>query len=252
MVLDARPRKAIRNLLEIDFPTSRFASPTQPIWLVNSKSEHRADMALEVPQRIRERLVAVIEDLRNVVGQEAAKAFLVSLTNVEPVEFEPEAPICDSWMEFINEDLMNNTSEPSQSTPSSPSGKIEDPSLRTTGSQTEADTYCPAPSPHTADPMSPNRRPTSGPCEHCRESEARRKRGRSDYGILEAAVQGLPRSDLLDCLETHWQALTREGIYTTPSRQVLTWTLENSSEQARRLQNHLILRHLDCEDDLHQ
>jgi hypothetical protein len=27
-------------------------------------------------------------------------------------------------------------------------------SLRTTGSQTEADTYCPAPSPHTADPMS--------------------------------------------------------------------------------------------------
>ena len=69
---------------------------------------------------------------------------------------------------------------------------------------------------------------------------------------MEAVVQGLPRSDLLDCLETHWQALTGEGIYAIPSREVLTWTLEGSSEQARRLQCHLILRHLDVEDDLHQ
>ncbi len=37
-----------------------------------------------------------------------------------------------------------------------------------------------------------------------------------------------------------------------PSREVLTWTLEGSSEQALRLQCHLILRHLDIEDDLHQ
>jgi len=210
-------------------------------------------MALEVPQRIHERLVAVIDDLRNAVGQEVARAFLVSLTIVEPVEFEPEVASCDdSWMEFMNEDLMNDISEPSQSTPSLPSGKLEDLSFRTIGSQTEADTPCPAPSPHTANPVSPNTSTTSGSYENCRESEARQKRGRSDYDVLEAAVQGLPRSDLLDCLETYWQALTREGIYTMPSREVLIWTLEGSSEQARRLQCHLILRHLDIEDDLHQ
>ena len=75
-------------------------------------------MALEVPQRIHERLVAVIDDLRNAVGQEAARAFLVSLTNVEPVQWEPEAASCDeSWMEFINEDLMNDICHPSQTTP---------------------------------------------------------------------------------------------------------------------------------------
>ncbi len=71
-------------------------------------------MALEVPQRLYKRLVAVIDDLRNTVGQEAARAFLVSLTIAEPVEFEPEAASCDdSWIEFMNEDLMNDTIEPS-------------------------------------------------------------------------------------------------------------------------------------------
>ena len=76
-------------------------------------------MAPEVPQRIQERLVAAIDDLRNAVGQEAAKAFLVSLTNVKPVEFKPEAAICDdSWMEFINEDFTIDASDPSLSTPS--------------------------------------------------------------------------------------------------------------------------------------
>ena len=174
----------------------------------------RVDMVPEVPQLIQERLVAATDDLRNAVGQEAAKAFLVSLTSVEPVGFEPEAAICDnSWMEFVNEDLMIDASDPSQSPPSSPSGKIEDASLRRTVSQTVADTRNAAPSPHTANPMSPNRSTRSGPCKRGRESEAYQKRERSEYNILEAVVQGLPRSDLLDCLETHWQALTTEGIY---------------------------------------
>lgn len=37
-----------------------------------------------------------------------------------------------------------------------------------------------------------------------------------------------------------------------PSCEVLTWILGGHSDQARRLQNHLILRHLDIEDHLHQ
>ena len=147
---------------------------------------------------------------------------------------------------------MNDASDPSQSTPSSPSGKIEDPSLRTTVSPTEADTCCPAPSSHAANPTSPNRSTTPGSYRHCRESEARQKRGRSEYNILEAVVQGLLRNDLLDCLESYWQVLTMEGIFSMPSYQVLIWTLEGSSEHARRLQYHLILQHLDIEDDLHQ
>ena len=70
-------------------------------------------MALEIPRRIHERLIAAIDDLRNAVGQEAARALLVSLTNVETVESELEAVSCDdSWMQFINNDFMNDASEP--------------------------------------------------------------------------------------------------------------------------------------------
>ena len=43
-----------------------------------------------------------------------------------------------------------------------------------------------------------------------------------------------------------------EGVFAIPSRQVFTWTLKGNSEQVRRLHHHLILRHLDVEDDLHQ
>lgn len=37
-----------------------------------------------------------------------------------------------------------------------------------------------------------------------------------------------------------------------PSRLMLSWGLVDGSEQTRQLQNHIILRHLDIEDSLHQ
>ncbi len=52
-------------------------------------------MVLEVPRHIHQRLVAVINDLRNAVGQKAAIAVLASLTNIEPVECVPGAAVCD-------------------------------------------------------------------------------------------------------------------------------------------------------------
>ena len=124
-------------------------------------------MTCEVPPQIRERLVAAIDDLRNAVGQEAAKAVLVSLTNVEPMVLEPETTIeDDSWLEFINEDFMTDSGEPVQSIPPSIAGKIEDQSLQTVISQTEDKRYDPAGSLHTANPISPVRSTTSGSCEY--------------------------------------------------------------------------------------
>ena len=40
-------------------------------------------MTLKVPQHIRQRLVAVIDDLKNAVGQEAAKAYLMTSSQIE-------------------------------------------------------------------------------------------------------------------------------------------------------------------------
>ena len=53
-------------------------------------------MVCEVPPRIFERLVMAVGDLKHAVGQEAAKALLVSLINLELVVFEPETATEDN------------------------------------------------------------------------------------------------------------------------------------------------------------
>jgi hypothetical protein len=211
-------------------------------------------MANEVPKHIRQRLAAVVDELSNAVGQEAAKAYLTRIFDIESVESEPGAELCDdSWMEFINEDCMtDDASNPSYPTPSSSYEKNEEPLLQMMSSQTEADTSCPEPSPQIANSASPGKGTTTTLCESCRRSKTHHNRERSEYGTLDAIVQDLPRSNLLDCLRTHWETLKVAGIFAMPSRQVFTWTLKGSSEQVRRLHHHLILRHLDVEDDLHQ
>ena len=121
-----------------------------------------------------------------------------------------------------------------------------------TNLQIEADPCYPASSPQIANPVSPEKGTPTTLYESCPEPKKHRKRGISGYNTLDTVVQKLPRSNLLDCLETHWETLNVEGMFAMPSRQVFTWTLEGSSEQVRRLHYHLILRHLDVEDDLHQ
>ena len=57
--------------------------------------------------------------VKNAVKQEAAKAYLARISNIESLEFEPGAEHCDdSWMEYINEDCMTVASNSSYSTPS--------------------------------------------------------------------------------------------------------------------------------------
>jgi len=92
-------------------------------------------MTLEVPQHIRQRLAAVIDDLKSAIRQEAAKAYLTRITTAESLEFEPGAEPCDdSWMEYINEDCMTDASDLSYHTLLSPYEKIEEPLLQMTDS----------------------------------------------------------------------------------------------------------------------
>lgn len=208
-------------------------------------------MTVEIPQHIRQRLAAVIDDLKSAVGQEAAKAYLTS-TTFESLVLEPEVELCDdSWMEYINENCMTDTSDLSCPMPCPPHGKTEEP-LQITNSQTEADPSCPTLSRQVTNHVSPGEGTSAALCESCREPKKHHKRRTSEYNTLDMVVQNLPRSDLLHCLKTYWNTLKVEGIFAMPSRQVLTWTLEGNSKQVRRLHHHLILRHLDVEDDLHQ
>lgn len=78
------------------------------------------------------------------------------------------------------------------------------------------------------------------------------KRGIFNDDALGAFVENIPRRDLLDCLKIHWEAMKTEGIFTIPSREVFTWTLDGNSTQIHRLHYHLVLRHLDVEHDLYQ
>lgn len=90
-------------------------------------------MTLEVPQRIRQRLAAVIDDLKSAIGQEGAKAYLTSIFTVDSLVLEPEVELCDdSWMEYINEDCMTDASDLSYPMPCSPYEKIEEPFLKMT------------------------------------------------------------------------------------------------------------------------
>ena len=210
-------------------------------------------MTLEIPQHIRQRLAAAIDDLRDAVGQEAAKAYLMNITTAESLEFEPGAKLSDnSCMEYINDDCMTEASDPSYPTSLSPYEKIERPFLQMTSSQTEVDPRCSASSPQITKPISPGKDTPAALCESCREPKKHRKREKLEYNSLETVVQNLPRSNLLECLDTYWDILKVDGIFATQSRQVFTWTLEGNSEQVRRLHHHLMLRHLDVEDDLHQ
>ena len=213
-------------------------------------------MTVEVPRHIHTRLVVVINDLRDAVGQKAAVAVLASFANVEPVECVLDAELCDdSWMEFINENSVTDASL-SNPAPSLPPSITEDSCQRRIDSRTEADieadTGCLAPSSQTTSLVPSDATTAKERCERCLGSTIRPRRGKSDNASLAVVVQSLPRSDLLDCLGNHWQVLTRDGIYAMPSSEICTWTVESSSEQTRRLQYHLILRHLDVEDDLHQ
>ena len=92
-------------------------------------------MTLEVLQHIQQRLAAAIDNLRDTVGQEAAKAYLINITTAESLEFEPRAELSDdSWMEYINEAYMTDASNPSCPISLSPYKKIEKPFLQITSS----------------------------------------------------------------------------------------------------------------------
>ena len=147
---------------------------------------------------------------------------------------------------------MTDASDSSYPTPFSLYENVGEPFLQMTNSQTETDSCCPASSPQVANLVFPGKGTPAAFCKLRRESKKHGKRRDLEHNTLDTVVQNLPRSNLLDCLEAHWETLKVEGIFAIPSRQVFTWTLEGNSEQVRRLHHHLILRHLDVEDDLHQ
>lgn len=52
-------------------------------------------MTLEVLQHIRQRLAAIINNLKSTIGQKAVKAYLTDIITAELLKFESEAEICD-------------------------------------------------------------------------------------------------------------------------------------------------------------
>ena len=148
----------------------------------------------------------VIDNLKNAVRQEAAKAYLTRITTVELPEFEPGAELCDdSWMEYINEDCMTDASNPSYPTPFSSSGKIEEPLLQITNLQTEADPYCPASSPQIANPISPGK----GMCKAC-------------HVVISSIASKVTGGDIYDALTPSIYMDSDRELGTSPSTTLLS------------------------------
>ena len=79
-----------RTFSKMDFPTTRLGSrPFCHLFFPTLNLGHHVVMALQVPRNIYQRLVVVIDDLKNAVGHETAKALLTSLTDVELLESYP-------------------------------------------------------------------------------------------------------------------------------------------------------------------
>jgi len=143
-------------------------------------------MTLEVPQHIRQRLAAIIDDLKSAIGQEAAKAYLTSITTVKSWVLEPEDELCDdSWMEYVNEDCVTDASDLSYPIPGSLYEKIEEPFLQMTNSQAEADPCCLASSP----PCISETGTPAALCQSCREPKKHHKRRTSFRDALEKNTQ---------------------------------------------------------------
>jgi hypothetical protein len=75
---------------------------------------------------------------------------------------------------------------------------------------------------------------------------------RRHEGPLDAVIQDLPRRNLVDLLATYWETLKIDGLYADSAVQLLGKNLEGGSAHVYRLNLHLILRHLQINDDLHQ
>ena len=211
-------------------------------------------MAREVPLQIRQRLAAVVRDLRSAVGQQAAKDYLTRISSEEPIEVEPVAEACDdSWMEFINHEYTSDANSPSYPTPLSSCGQIEEPRLQRVDSHIDADSKHPA-SLLQITCLGPSAGSTivEGCSKKRQGSNTGSKRNIYSDVMLEACVKIIPRRHLVDCLAIHWEAMKTDGIFAMPSRQVFTWTLGGISKQVLRLHNHLVLRHLDMDHDLCQ
>ncbi len=125
-------------------------------------------MTLEVPQHIRQRLAAVIDDLKSAIGQEAAKAYWTSITTAESLESETEVELCDdSCMEYINKNCMTDASDLSYPMSCSSHENIEKPFVQMMNSQTEADPCCPASSSQVANHVSPGKGTPAALRESC-------------------------------------------------------------------------------------
>lgn len=119
-------------------------------------------------------------------------------------------------MEYINEDCMTDASDPSYPTPFFPYENTGEPFLQMTNSQTETDSCCPASSPQVANLVFPGKGIPAAFCKLRRESKKHGKRRDLEHNMLDTVVQNLLRSNLLDCIEAHWETLKVEGFLRYP------------------------------------
>ncbi len=146
-------------------------------------------MPLKVSEHLQQRLAEVINDLRDAVEQEAAKAYLISIFNIVSVKFEPEAELCNnSWMKFINKDCMSDTSHSLYSLLLLLSEKIKKPLLQMTNSLTEADIFCSAFSSQIVSTVSSKQSTIKRLCKHCQKLKIHHKRERSTFNTLKMIV----------------------------------------------------------------
>ena len=236
------------NLWFADQGVLRFEQTSELISRVHDEMTH------QISHQIRQRLAKVVHDLKNAVGQQAAKDYLTGISSEKSIEIELEAKLRDHlWMKFINNEYITDSSSSSYPTPSFSCEQIEELLLQKANSHTDADSSLPTSLPHTACLKTSARNITEEKCfKHPQVSTTNSKREFYNDDTLKAFVENIPCRNLLDCLAIHWEVMKTEEFFERPSSLILTWTLKGNSTQIRRLHHYLVLRYLNMKHDLYQ
>ena len=93
-------------------------------------------------------------------------------------------------------------------------------------------------------------------CKRCNCTICKRRRDRAKKKgkkvSLDAVAKQFPRKDLIDFFDKYWETLKLYGLFSDRSGEPFEWSTEvNCPVYVQRRQYHLILRHLETEDDLH-
>jgi hypothetical protein len=220
---------------------------------------------MEIPVELQERTDSLFQELQSELGKHGANQFVQMRT---AIHFEENTSV-------INPQELMNTGSPNTEDfwdkyVSSPPADDSDPSGGDATSNKDLYEILGLPLALKDNASSSSNTPVDGRslsfeasqdiplckrcnCKICKRRLDRAKKKGKKQGSLDAVAKQFPKEDLIDFFDKYWETLKLYGLFSDQSGEPFKWSAEvNCPAYVQRRQYHLILRHLETEDDLQQ